>query len=117
MGVLSVLVTCCEIVSRIQWKIVRDICLDIYRLTVEGNQNELDFLNQPVEVSADPIKTFQEVDTKDKLFRFVMFVVWLHENHPELAYYYYKEITLKYPEQCSSKRKLIETLVGLRYVE
>ena len=57
MGVISCLAACCEIVSRIKWKIVRDICLDIYRLIVERydeSDSLFEFLNRPSEVWVDP---------------------------------------------------------------
>ena len=45
-GVLSYLVACCKIVSRIKWQVVRDLCKDIYELTLK----EDDYLNGPVDL-------------------------------------------------------------------
>ena len=120
MGVLSCLPLCCKIMTHIRWKIVRDICLDIYRLIIEGYDepdSSFEFLNALDEGENDPIKIFQQADTEDNIFRFVIFVVWLHRNHPEFAYHYYREITLKYPERCLSLFKLVEILVSLRHTE
>ena len=122
MGVISCLAACCEIVSRIKWKIVRDICLDIYRLIVERydeSDSLFEFLNRPSEVWVDPIELFQQElpNAKSRDFTFVIFMVWLHRNHPVGAHRYYKEITLKYPELCPSISRLAEILVSLHHAE
>lgn len=121
-GVLSVLLACCEIVSRIKWNVVRDLCEDIYRLTVKGNNepdSRFEFLNRPTEVWIDPIELFQQElpNAESSDFTFVIFMIWLHRNHPDFAHRYYKEITLKYPERCPSASKLAEILVSLRHAE
>ena len=122
MGVFCCLAACCEIVSRIKWKIVRDICLDIYRLTVERydeSDSRFEFLNRPSEVWIDPIELFQQELPKAKTndFTFVIFMVWLQRNHPVLAHRHYKEITLKYSERCPSTSRLAEILVSLHHAE
>ena len=121
MGVIC-LAACCEIVSRIKWKIVRDICLDIYRLIVERydeSDSRFEFLNRPVEVWVDPTEVFQHElpNIKSRDFTFVIFMVWLHRNYPVVAHRYYKEITLKYPERCPSTSRLAEILVSLHHAE
>ena len=78
MGVISCLAACCEIVSRIKWKIVRDICLDIYLLIVERydeSDSLFEFLNRPSEVWVDPIELFQQelLNAKSRDFTFAIF--------------------------------------------
>ena len=122
MGVISCLGACCEIVSCIKWEIVRDIYLDIYSLIVERydeSDSRFEFLNRPVEVWVDPIEVFQQEppNAKSRDFTFVIFMVWLHRNHPVVTHRYYKEITLKYPERCPSTSRLAEMLVSLYHAE
>ena len=101
---------------------MRDICLDIYRLTVERN-DELDsrfeILDRPSEVWVDPIELFQQElpYAKNRDFTFVIFMVWLHRNHPVFAHRYYRELSLKYPKRCPSTSRLAEILVRLRHAE
>ena len=81
MGVLSCLVACCEIVSRIKWKVARDLCKDIYELTLK----EDDYTDGPVDlidlfipdkgIDHDPVEVFEKLySNAEKVFRFVVFV-------------------------------------------
>ena len=89
MGVFPCLAACCKIVSRIKWKIVRGICLDIYRLTVERydkSDSRFQLLNCSNEVWVDPIGLFQQElpNAKNKDFTLAIFMIWLHRNRPSL---------------------------------
>ena len=123
-GVLSYLVACCKIVSRIKWKVVRDLCKDIYELTLK----EDDYPNGPVDlidlfipdkgIDQDPLEVFEKLySNAEKVFLFVVFVVWLSRTYPGNANHYYKEITHNYAERCPSVSKLVTILLSLRHAQ
>ena len=98
---------------------MRDVCLDIYRLIVkryDKSDSRFEFLNSPSEVWVDPKEVFQQElpNARSRDFTFVIFMVWLHRNHPVFAHQYNKEMTLKYPDHCPSTSRLAEILERLR---
>ena len=124
MGVLSCLVACCEIVSRIKWKVVRDLCKDIYELTLK----EDDYPDDPVDlidlfipdkgIDHDPVEVFEKLHSNaEKVFRFVVFVVWLSRTHSGNAHHYYNEIAHNYPERCPSVLKFVRIVLSLRHAQ
>ena len=123
MRIFSCLDTSCEIVSGIKWKIMRHICLDIYRLTFKGYDHEesesrFEFLKSASEVwigyRVIPTRVTQR---QKQRFHLCDFMVWLHRNHPVFGHRYYKEITLKHPEHFLSTSRLAWILVSEHHAE
>ena len=124
MGVLSCLVACCEIVSRIKWKVVRDLCKDIYELTLkeddypDGPVDLIDLFIPDKGLDHDPVEVFEKLHSNaEKVFRFVVFVVWLSRTHPGDAHHYYNEIAHNYPERCPSVSKFVRIVLSLRHAQ
>ena len=124
MGVLSCLVACCEIVSRIKWKVVRDLCKDIYELTLkeddypDGPVDLIDLFIPDKAIDHDPVEVFEKLySNAEKVFRFVVFVVWLSRTHPGNAHHFYNEITHNYPERCPSVPKFVRIVLSLHHAQ
>ena len=124
MGVLSCLVACCEIVSRIKWKVVRDLCKDIYELTLkeddypDGPVDLIDLFIPDKGIDHDPVEVFEKLySNAEKVFRFVVFVVWLSRTHPGNAHHYYNKIAHNYPERCPPVSKFVRIVLTLRHAQ
>ena len=124
MGVLSCLVACCEIVSRIKWKVVRDLCKDIYELTLkeddypDGPVDLIDLFIPDKGIDHDPVEVFEKLySNAEKVFRFVVFVVWLSRTHPGNAHHFYNEITHNYSERCPSVSKFVRIVLSLHHAQ
>ena len=112
---MEVLVACCEIASRVVWKIVKYLCENIYLKT------QLREYEDPVDAMVfaysdqNPLEVFEGVDTSpETFFRFVVFVEWLRRAYPDEAHRHYRDIAMKYPERCISVTKLARVLWRLR---
>ena len=103
---------------------MRDLCKDIYELMLKDDN----YPNGPVDlidlfipdkgIEQDPLEVFEKLySNTEKVFLFVVFVVWLSRTHPGNSHHYYKEITSNYAERCPSVSKFVRMLLSLRHAQ
>lgn len=70
--------------ARFKWRIIKELCRDIWHVTRIADSEKAAHLL--LNTDHDPLHVFEQVHPRgEKVFRFVVFAVWLSETHPELA--------------------------------
>ena len=78
----------------------------------------IDFFISDKGIDQDPVDVFEKFySSAEKVFLFVVFVVWLSRTHPGNAHHYYNEITRNYAERCPSASKVVRILLSLRHAQ
>ena len=68
-------------------------------------------------IDHDPVEVFEKLYLNaEKVFRFVVFVVWLSRTHPGNDDHFY-EITHNYPERCPSVSKFVRIVLSLHHAQ
>ena len=96
-----------EAIDRFCWNIVSQICRDIYQKYFSPE----DWIVFEEEDIYPPTKVFAETVTSP--FRFIVFILWLHDTYPEDAWIHFKHIKAIYEEYCTSIFSLIRLLLNL----